>query len=150
MKQTFYTPDDFDRHGMLQLPWLFWGILILQARTCLLFLIAGASRSNGQEILSLFYPDTQLFWTGMAFGLPALLSLVMAMRRHLWPKLWRCWRWVLVVSVTVTIGAQGNKLWQSAVIQEWDIILLLLDIAALAYLVMNHRLADCFKPHETL
>ncbi len=48
-------------------------MLILQARTWLLFVMAGASREQG-GLLALFYPDTQRFWYGMLLGLPAALA----------------------------------------------------------------------------
>ncbi|MGU5920582.1 DUF2919 family protein, partial [Klebsiella quasipneumoniae] len=42
MKNTEFIPADFDAHGRLRLPFLFWCVLLLQARTWVLFLMAGA------------------------------------------------------------------------------------------------------------
>ncbi|MBU9808286.1 DUF2919 family protein, partial [Rahnella sp. SL6] len=36
------NPDDYNDHGMLRLPLWFWTILILQARTWILFVMVGA------------------------------------------------------------------------------------------------------------
>lgn len=33
MLHRTYSPDDFNTHGMLRLPWVFWLVLILQAKT---------------------------------------------------------------------------------------------------------------------
>ena len=61
MKNTEFIPADFDAHGRLRLPLLFWCVLLLQARTWVLFLMAGASRQQGDAILNLFYPDHERF-----------------------------------------------------------------------------------------
>ncbi|PLL92095.1 hypothetical protein CWN57_28950, partial [Klebsiella pneumoniae] len=50
MKNTEFIPADFDAHGRLRLPLLFWCVLLLQARTWVLFLMAGASRQQGDAI----------------------------------------------------------------------------------------------------
>ena len=55
-----FSPDDYDQHGALRLPLGFWAVLILQARTWLLFVMAGVSREQGESLLALFYPDTTL------------------------------------------------------------------------------------------
>lgn len=59
MKSTEFHPVHYDAHGRLRLPLLFWLVLLLQARTWVLFVIAGASREQGTALLNLFYPDTQ-------------------------------------------------------------------------------------------
>ena len=70
MKNTEFIPADFDAHGRLRLPLLFWCVLLLQARTWVLFLMAGASRQQGDAILNLFYPDHERFWLGLLPGVP--------------------------------------------------------------------------------
>ena len=74
MKNTEFIPADFDAHGRLRLPLLFWCVLLLQARTWVLFLMAGASRQQGDAILNLFYPDHERFWLGLLPGVPAVLA----------------------------------------------------------------------------
>jgi hypothetical protein len=64
MKNTEFIPSDFDAHGRLRLPFLFWCVLLLQARTWVLFIMAGASRQQGDVLLNLFYPDHDNFWLG--------------------------------------------------------------------------------------
>ncbi len=59
-----YLPSDYDSRGWLKLPLLFWAVLLLQARTWVLFVLAGASRGQGEALLGLFYPDRQSFWLG--------------------------------------------------------------------------------------
>ena len=78
MKNTEFIPADFDAHGRLRLPFLFWCVLLLQARTWVLFLMAGASRQQGDAILNLFYPDHDRFWLGLLPGVPAVLAFLLA------------------------------------------------------------------------
>ena len=68
MKSTEFHPVHYDAHGRLRLPLLFWLVLLLQARTWVLFVIAGASREQGTALLNLFYPDHDNFWLGLIPG----------------------------------------------------------------------------------
>lgn len=74
MKSTEFHPVHYDAHGRLRLPLLFWLVLLLQARTRVLFVIAGASREQGTALLNLFYPDHDNFWLGLIPGIPAVLA----------------------------------------------------------------------------
>ena len=140
-----FSPDDYDSHGVLRLPLWFWGVLILQARTWLLFVMAGASRQQGESMLALFYPDTRSFWYGMALGLPAALAFLLSGRRAQWPRLWRAWRWVLLLSLLAALGGSLAGVWQEEGAPLLDGVLALLDALALGYLLINHRLRACFS-----
>ena len=74
MKSTEFHPGDYDVHGRLRLPFLFWCVLLLQARTWVLFVMAGASRGQGDTLLNLFYPDHDAFWLGLLPGVPCWRS----------------------------------------------------------------------------
>ena len=52
MKSIDFHPGDYDSHGRVRLPFLFWCVLLLQARTWVLFLMAGASRQQGDALLN--------------------------------------------------------------------------------------------------
>lgn len=142
-----FTPDDYDSKGQLRLPLLFWFILLLQARTWVLFIMAGASRQQGTQLLELFYPDRNIFWLGMALGIPAAAGLLLTGYRQRWPALWRAWRWVLSATLLLSLGL---TLWQSA--QEGDLTAFalwlpaLFDLLALFWLLLNRRLKACFDP----
>ncbi|AHG18926.1 membrane protein [Chania multitudinisentens RB-25] len=144
-----FSPDDYDQHGVLRLPLWFWGVLILQARTWILFVMAGASRDQGAGLLQLFYPDTQRFWYGILLGLPAALAFLICGRRQQWPRLWRCWRWVLAASLLAALLGALYSLWaQGGNEPSLEMVLALLDILALGYLLFNQRLKACFMPPE--
>lgn len=145
------NPDDYNDHGMLRLPLWFWTILILQARTWLLFVMAGASRQQGSDMLSLFYPDPQSFWSGMLLGLPPALVFLLSGRRHLWPRIWQAGYWLLLAGMFVTFALQGLGVWQSTdTLSAVDILLALLDAAALAYWLLSRRLRACFDAARRL
>lgn len=142
-----YLPDEYDNKGQLRLPLTFWFILLLQARTWLLFIMAGASRQQGNALLSLCYPDTQAFWIGLALGVPAALGLLLTGYRQRCPRLWQSWRWVLVITLLVSGAQQG---WFS--LQDDpsppQLLLMAIDLLAAGWLRFNRRLADCFRPDE--
>lgn len=85
MKNTEFIPSDFDAHGRLRLPFLFWCVLLLQARTWVLFIMAGASRQQGDVLLNLFYPDHDNFWLGLLPGIPAVLAFIVSGQRQRFP-----------------------------------------------------------------
>lgn len=111
MKSTEFHPVHYDAHGRLRLPLLFWLVLLLQARTWVLFVIAGASREQGTALLNLFYPDHDNFWLGLIPGIPAVLAF--------------CWRSAGYVSshlactlFSVAVGAGGFTLLATVAVAE--------------------------------
>lgn len=74
MKSTEFHPADYDVHGRLRLPFLFWCVLLLQARAWILFVIAGSSREQGNTLLNFFYPDHDHFW--LALLLADIVALI--------------------------------------------------------------------------
>lgn len=143
-----FLPNDYNSYGQLRLPVFFWLVLFLQARTWVLFILAGASREQGEALLRLFYPDSETFWFELLPGLPAVIAFLLAGRRVHWPRLWSAWRWVLIV-------AQGGLLlWQIALVFTEDslsgvtLALMVIDIVALVWLLTNPRLRACFSPVE--
>lgn len=142
---TPFLPDDYDHKGQLRLPLAFWLILLLQARTWVLFVMAGASRQQGSDLLALFYPDSDTFWLGLGLGVPAALGLLLTGYRQRWPRLWHAWRWVLCASLLLSLAL---TLWQSG--QEGDFstpalwLPALFDLLAFCWLLFSARLKACF------
>lgn len=144
-----YLPDEYDAKGQLRLPFLFWLILLLQARTWLLLVMAGASRQQGNDLLALFYPDRQSFWIGLALGIPAAIGLLLTGYRQRWPRLWQRWRLVLIASFLISLLSQGYGLWQVAFPDSpLPLLLTLFDLLALVWLQAHQRLRDCFLPEH--
>ena len=144
MKSTEFHPVHYDAHGRLRLPLLFWLVLLLQARTWVLFVIAGASREQGTALLNLFYPDHDNFWLGLiprhsggaGVFVERSAGYVSSHRRVLYFLLllaqvvllcWQPWLWLNGESVS-GIG----------------LALVVADIVALIWLLTNRRLRACF------
>lgn len=93
-------------------PLLFWLVLLLQARTWVLFVIAGASREQGTALLNLFYPDHDNFWLGLIPGIPAVLAFLLSGRRASFPRIWH------VLYFSVAVGASGFTLLATVAVAE--------------------------------
>ncbi|WP_067708261.1 MULTISPECIES: DUF2919 domain-containing protein [unclassified Erwinia] len=142
-----YSPDDYDAKGQLTLPLGFWAVLLLQARTWVLFAAAAASKQQSTSLLELFYPDSRVFWTGLGLGVPAALGLLLTGYRQRFPRLWRTWRGVLCLTLLTTLLVQGITLWLGEDdLSPLAIIFSGFDLLALCYLWLNQRLHDCFDP----
>lgn len=145
------SPEDYNAHGWLRLPPLFWLVLALLARTWLLFVMAAASGNQGDSLLTLFYPDRERFWWGIALGLPAVLLFLLSGRRHLWPRLWRGGEWLLLAALAVSLAVQAAALWQGIGLGQpalGDLLLTLADATALAWCGLSHRLKRAFRAGE--
>lgn len=112
MKSTEFHPVHYDAHGRLRLPLLFWLVLLLQARTWVLFVIAGASREQGTALLNLFYPDHDNFWLGLIPGIPAVLAFLLSGRRASFPRYLAC------ALFSVAVGASGFTLLATVAVAE--------------------------------
>lgn len=128
----------------MRMPFLFWCVLLLQARTWVLFVLAGASRDQGNTLLNLFYPDHDNFWLGLLPGVPAVLAFLLSGRRHLWPRLWSALRGLLIAAQLVLLGWQPYLWLQGEPLSGIGIALVVADIVALLWLLTNPRLRACF------
>jgi hypothetical protein len=144
-----WEASDYNSRGWLRLPPLFWVVLVLQARTWVLLVLAGASRQQGETLLALFYPDRTAFWLGLLAGIPAALAFLLSGRRHRFVRLWRWWRWVLIVAQLAL------SLWQLWMLAQGEaetvtaLALLIVDLLALWWLLVSHRLRACFEHDGT-
>ena len=145
MKSTEFHPADYDGHGRLRLPFLFWCVLLLQARTWVLFVIAGSSREQGNTLLNLFYPDHDAFWLGLLPGVPAVLAFLLSGRRFAFPVLWRWLRGLLILAQLVLLCWQPVMWLAGDPVNGVGLALLVADIVALVWLLTNQRLRACFS-----
>ncbi|WP_447215160.1 DUF2919 domain-containing protein [Citrobacter pasteurii] len=145
MKSTEFHPADYDVHGCLRLPFLFWYVLLLQARTWVLFVIAGSSREQGNTLLNLFYPDHDAFWLGLLPGVPAVLAFLLSGRRFAFPVLWHRLRGLLILAQLVLLCWQPVMWLAGDPLNGVGLALLVADIVALVWLLTNQRLRACFS-----
>ena len=144
MKNTEFIPSDFDAHGRLRLPFLFWCVLLLQARTWVLFVIAGSSREQGTALLNLFYPDHDNFWLGLLPGIPAVLAFLLSGRRYTFPRLWQALRLLLIVAQVMLLCWQPVLWFNGDPVNGVGLALVVADIVALLWLLTNRRMRACF------
>lgn len=145
MKSTEFLPADYDQHGRLRLPVLFWLILLLQARTWVLFAIAAASRQQGDALLALFYPDSDGFWLGLLPGIPAVMAFFLSGRRQQFPRLWRALRWPLVAAQALLLVWQPALWLAGEPLSATGLLLTIADAFALWWLLADGRLRACFS-----
>lgn len=148
MKSTEIHPADYDAQGRVRLPFLFWCVLLLQARTWVLFVMAGASRGQGDTLLNLFYPDRDAFWLGLLPGVPAVVAFLCSGRRHTLPCLWRALRWLLIFAQIVLLCWQPVLWWYGEPLTGIGVALVVADIVALLWLLTNPRLRACFTHQD--
>ena len=148
MKNIDFSPSAYDPHGRLKLPFLFWCILLLQARTWVLFVMAGASRQQGDTLLTLFYPDHDNFWLGLLPGLPAVVVFLISGRRGTFPRFWSTMRWLLVLAQLALLLWQPVLWLQGEPLTGVGLTLVVLDGFALFWLLSNRRLRACFLPQD--
>lgn len=144
MKNIEFHPADYDGQGHLRLPFLFWLVLLLQARTWVLFVIAGASREQGTALLNLFYPDHDNFWQGLLPGIPAVLAFLLSGRRNAFPGIWHT-LYVLLIAAQVVLLCWQPVLWfNGSPVNGIGLTLVVMDGVALLWLLTNPRLRACF------
>ena len=148
MKSTEIHPADYDAQGRVRLPFLFWCVLLLQARTWVLFVMSGASRGQGDTLLNLFYPDHDAFWMGLLPGIPAVLAFLVSGRRHLLPRFWGVLRWLLILAQIALLFWQPVLWWYGEQPTGIGIALVVADIVALLWLLTNPRLRACFRHQD--
>lgn len=139
-----HFPSDYDRHGTLKLPFLFWLVLLLQARTWVLFVIAGASREQSTALLNLFYPDHDNFWQGLLPGIPAVLAFLLSGRRNAFPRIWHMLYALLIVAQVVLLCWQPVLWFNGDPVNGAGLALVVADIVALLWLLTNRRMRACF------
>ncbi|WP_312690557.1 DUF2919 domain-containing protein [Kosakonia sp.] len=144
MKSTDIHPADYDSHGRLKLPFLFWCVLLLQARTWVLFVIAGASRGQGDALLTLFYPDHDAFWLGLLPGMPAALAFLLSGRRARFPQLWRAMYVLLLLAQLLLLVWQFWRWFSGEAVSGTALGLVIADSVALWWWLTNRRLRACF------
>ncbi|OON39048.1 hypothetical protein BTJ39_15490 [Izhakiella australiensis] len=142
-----YPPDAWDAKGQLRLPLSYWLILLLQARSWVLFVLAGASRQQASAMLALFYPDPGDLWVGLIWGIPAAIGFLLSGWRQRFPRIWRGWRWVLAAALLASFIHQCFAASQDmALVTPWMILTGIADLLALVWLLLDRRLRDCFNP----
>ncbi|PMH41054.1 hypothetical protein BCU68_05065 [Vibrio sp. 10N.286.49.B3] len=70
-----YSFEQYNQDGFLKIPYLIWAGWLLLAKAWVVFIVAGASRDSGTQILSIVYPDHKMLYLGLIIGTPSLLLM---------------------------------------------------------------------------
>ncbi len=70
-----YAIEQYDNNGFLKAPiWLWLGWIFL-AKAWVVFVVAGASRESGSQILTIVYPDHTMLYLGLIMGVPSIVLM---------------------------------------------------------------------------
>ncbi|RXJ71443.1 hypothetical protein CS022_20910 [Veronia nyctiphanis] len=143
------NPDHFDKHGNRKAPVLYLLVSVFLARAWWVFILAGASRQQGESILSLLYPDKYALYTGLVTGLPAICMMLMTGSQHRFPSWlknkWQHFWWCLPVSCVVDLAIQVRHMnvlhWQF----QWSAaVTLLVGVWMTFYIFKSRRVRSLF------
>lgn len=148
MKSTEIHPADYDAQGRVRLPFCSGAFCCCRPVPRVLFVMAAASRGQGDTLLTLFYPDHDAFWLGLLPGVPAVVAFLCSGRRHTIPCLWGELRWLLILAQLALLVWQPVLWWSGEPLTGIGIALVVADIVALLWLLTNPRLRACFTHQE--
>ncbi|EAO6410085.1 DUF2919 domain-containing protein [Salmonella enterica] len=100
--QTYGRAEDFDHHGRLRVPALFWLAVLLQTRA---WWLTGLEIVAGSDLhlMAVCYPDTGMLMAGLAAGLPAAALLFVYPVRGEMPVLARAGYLLLLAAVCLQL-----------------------------------------------
>ena len=143
-----YGIEQYDQHGILKAPiwlWLGWAFL---TRAWVVFVVAGASRQEGSQILEYVYPNHTMLYLGLAMGLPIVVGMwLMGLRKADTDKINRSVSYLRGTSILVVLMQLGHTVYLVS-LQHWQftwtnaMTLVLLCWFAI-YLVNSRYVIDC-------
>lgn len=144
-----YPIEAYDKHGLLKPSGMLWLALAYSAKAWLVFLMAGASRTQGAQILEVIYPHREHLYLAMGMGLPAMLLMWLSGQRHKknqWiTAIWQQGKWILLLAYLADGLAQLYQLVLSQGAFRWPLAVnLLLTLWISAYLLRSTRVRNTF------
>jgi len=145
-----YPIERYDSNGFLKAPlWLWLGWLFL-SKAWIVFVVAGASRGSGPEILGIIYPDHSMLYLGLALGLPSIILMwLFGLRhpdRHWLTALIRWGREVTLFTALVQFVQTGYHVYLLHGSFSWMTALTLLALMWFAlYVYKSRSVRDCFQ-----
>ncbi|MCU6261846.1 DUF2919 domain-containing protein [Escherichia coli] len=142
-RPRYWRESDFNDHGLLTVPLLFWCGLLLQTRAWWLTGLAMAAEHG--TWLEALYPVTWLQVTGLAAGVPALAMLFCYPLRGTMPGLAKGVFGALLAGV-VAMTVSDVALMLSLTPEKWETgwLMLCTDLACVVALMPDRRLRAVF------
>ncbi|OAN13919.1 hypothetical protein A3K86_12890 [Photobacterium jeanii] len=150
-----YSLDAFDKHGLLKPSPMLWLVLAFSAKAWIVFVMAGSSREQGSQLLTLFYPIKETLYVGFVLGLPSILLTWLSGLRHrnnhLINTIWRHGKLLLLVAYISDCLLQTYHLITTQGVFSWSNgVMMVLTIWLTMYLLRSTRVKNTFadKPVE--
>ena len=150
-----YPIDAYDKHGLLKPSAMLWLAQAFSAKAWVIFILAGASREQGAQILEVIYPLRANLYLAMVTGFPALLLMWLSGQRHknnkLINTLWQHGKLILLAAYMTDCASQLYQLSLSHGAFSWTrAVTLLLTLWLGLYLLRSTRVRNTFadKPLE--
>ncbi|MGF1726674.1 DUF2919 domain-containing protein [Photobacterium nomapromontoriensis] len=144
-----YPIEAYDKHGLLKPSAMLWLCMLFSAKAWIVFIMAGASRQHGAEVLEILYPLRESLYLAMVIGLPAVILMWLAGHRHKNNKLtnsvWRHGKFILLLTYTIDCVLQMYQLILTHGAFSWTrAVSLLLTIWLGCYLYRSSRVRNTF------
>ncbi|OZS44827.1 DUF2919 domain-containing protein [Photobacterium sanguinicancri] len=144
-----YSFSAYDEHGLLKPSPMLWLTLAFSAKAWIIFVMAGASRQQGSQLLTLFYPLKESLYVGLLLGLPSLLLAWLSGQRHKHNKIsnyiWRHGKQLLLVAYLSDCLLQTYHLFMTQGVFSWPNGVMILITAWLTmYLLRSSRVKNTF------
>ncbi|MDN3610682.1 DUF2919 domain-containing protein [Vibrio ostreicida] len=145
-----YAIEQYDKHGFLKAPkclllgWLF------MAKAWVVFVVAGLSRSTGNTIINIIYPDYSMLYLGLAMGLPSVVLMWMISMRSPERKwLVRIFSWGKWITLSIAAAQLSQTLYHVYLHHgafSWpNALTLLLILWFMMYIYTSRSVRDCFN-----
>ncbi|WP_375753139.1 DUF2919 domain-containing protein [Vibrio sp. HN007] len=144
-----YPIEQYDKNGFLNAPvWLKLGWLFL-AKAWVVFIMAGASREKGVEILEWIYPVPATLNIGLAVGAPAIVLFWLLGLRHQDRKwvvgIFSYGRIITLLTILAQLGLVVYQIYLEKGAFSWPNALTLVGLLWLLLFVQkSKRVRDCF------
>lgn len=145
-----YSIEEYDGDGFLKAPkWLWFGWLFL-AKAWIVFVVAGASRDSGAELLEIIYPSRSTLYIGLVIGFPAIVLIwLLGLRKPERKRVCRLLthgKWITLLTIAAQIELVAYQIYLENVQFNWANAMTLLGLLWLMlYVSKSRRARDCFR-----
>lgn len=145
-----YPIEQYDAQGYLKAPFWLWLGWFFLARAWVVFVVAGVSRTGGNDILAWVYPNTATLYLGLAAGLPGLLLMwLIGLRqpqRGLINTLVRCGRAITLLTAGLQLVQTGYHTYVLHGSFHWaNALTLLILLWLILYVLRSRRVKMCLS-----
>ena len=145
-----YSLEDYDAHGHIKAPLLLWLGWLFLARSWLFFIMAAVSKSTGNQLLALVYPDRHMLYVELLMGMPSVLLMwVMGLRHPNRPWVQNILQYGHRLTCVVCMAQWTHSVYRAYLHYHdfhWNHALTItLLVWFMIYLINGRQVKDCFK-----